>query len=152
MLPTKSHAPTTATLKIHRPALEKVGTILGPLWLLEGECLSVRHARYFRKLRKLDASLKEVSAELREILAEQACCQECAFTDAEWDRFEAERPDRLSDLDRVIRAEKEAQEERALAYQFTPDVDDAPHPVGVGSCDMAIHASNWTPGDERRGA
>lgn len=26
------------------------------------------------------------------------------------------------------------------------------HPVAVGSCDLAIHASNWAPCDERRGA
>lgn len=152
MLPNQSHTPTTATLKIHRPALEKVGTILGPLWLLEGECLTSRQARYFRKLRKLDASLKAAEAELRELIAE-SCCQECVATDDEWARFEAERPsDRLSDLDRVIRAEKEAQDERALAFEFTPGKDDAPHPFAGGSCDLAIHAGNWNFSDERRGA
>lgn len=144
------HSPVPATLKVHHAALEQVGRILGRLWLVEGDCLTVQHRDYLRKLQKLEAAHKEVSAELRDLAS--PCCHECASTTAEWDRFEAERPDRLSALDRVIRAEKEAQAERALAYSFTPDVDDAPHPVGVGSCDLAIHASNWTPGDDRRPA
>ncbi len=146
MLPNQSHAPTTATLKIHRPALEKVGTILGKLWLLEGECLTTQHQSYHKKLQKLETAFNEVVAELRDLAS--PCCQECRDTAAEWDRFEAERPDNLTALDRVIRAEKEAQSE-AHTWSFTPDVDAAPHPVGVGGCDVAIHANNSTSFDRR---
>jgi hypothetical protein len=147
MLPNQSHAPTTATLKIHRPALEKVGSILGKLWLLEGACLTVRHQRYLEALQKFEAAHKEVSAELRDLLAEQSCCQECKETAAEWDRFEAERPDNLTALDRVIRAEREAQSE-AHTWSFTPGVDE--HPIACGSCDVAIHAANSTSLDSER--
>lgn len=143
MLPNQSHAPTTTTLKIHRPALEKMGTILGPLWLVESECLTTRHERYYRKLRKLEASLREAAAELREILAE--CCQECLATDAEWDRFEQDRP---TPEERVRLAEREAMAE-AQTFSFTPDVDE--HPVACGSCDLAIHAgANTSLDGERR--
>lgn len=145
----RSHSPVPATLRIHRSALEQVATILGRLWLVEGDCLTVQHQAYLGKLQKLEAAHREAAAELRDL--DSACCRECQDTADEWDRFEAERPnDRLSDLDRVIRAEKEAQAERALAYEFTPDKDDAPHPFAGGSCDLAIHAANCTSFDGER--
>ena len=142
MLPNQSHAPTATTLKIHRPALEQVGRILGPLWLLEGECLTVRHLRYSRKLRKLTAALAAAEAELRDLIAE-SCCQECVSTAAEWERFEQDRPTgTLSPESRVETAELE---DRANGlYTHTP------HPFAVGSCDVAIHAGANTSLDSER--
>lgn len=126
MMPNQSHAPTPATLKIHHSALARVTQTLGPLWIAERDCVTTDHEAYRKKLQKLKVAVREVAA----------CCQECRDTNAEWDRFEAERP---TALERVRAAEEEAQAERkaiALAFSFNPDVDSAPvpfeHPDGCG--------------------
>lgn len=128
----KLHSPVPATLKIHSAALTRVTQTLGPLWMIEGDCVTAHHEAYRAKLQKLTADAREVAA----------CCQECLAADTEWAQFEQARP---TPEERVRLAEI-----ADLAYQFTPGEDE--HPVAVGGCDLAIHAGNWTPGDERRGA
>lgn len=123
------HSPVPATLKIHGSALARVAQTLGPLWLVERDCVTANHEAYRAKLQKLKDAAREAVA----------CCRECQEIAAEWDRFEAARP---SPEERVRLAEI-----ADLAYQFAPKEDE--HPVAVGSCDLAVLSANWEPQDRR---
>jgi len=137
-----------------------MGSVFGPAWQAENDCLSVKHPIVASKLQALQQSHAEAQAAVEQAVADGPCCEDCQKTADEWARFEAERPteDSLSALDRVIRAEKEAQDERAAKVEreafgpidgwfgFTPDVDEAPHPVACGGGEnpltLAIRESN----------
>ena len=107
MLRLHSHSPTPVTLRIHRAALDQVGTILGRLWVAESDCLTAEHQRYLCKLERLEAAYNEVVAELRDLHPEHACCLECLETAREWVRFEQDRP---TDIDMSPEAHVETAE------------------------------------------
>lgn len=165
------HAPTTNTIKDCRSGVLRAQANLG-LHILVG-CDSPALENASTKLAIIKNMLAGLERDLDEALAarqpgryqekvcyrDPACCPECAATDAEWARFEAERPSHLSGLERVRQAEKEALDEASLWHSFTPPMD---HPDGCGcpGCvnvalvsvrDQAIHAGANTVLDRRVG-
>lgn len=152
MLPNTTHAPTPATLEKLDTAAKHVQVNLRDHSLVQ--CYSHR----LRKIAGHLDMLKEVAEELRREIAEELhdrrylprIAAEIAagavhdgfslvMADDEWDRPADPSPEA-----RVETAEIEA---RANGwYSYTP----TPHPIGVGGCDLAIHASNSTSLDSER--
>lgn len=83
-----------------------------------------------------------------EIVARRStCCLECHATAEEWGRFEADREDTLSDLDRVLTAER-TQLNRGVDpepwHSWKGPMEEEIHPMGVGApTEAAIHAAAW---------
>lgn len=73
------------------------------------------------------------------------CCAECHATAESWGRFEAVREDALSQLDRVIRAERDqlhpdSDRDEAPWHSYSPPL----HPVAVGApTELGVLAGNW---------
>jgi hypothetical protein len=81
----------------------------------------------------LAAMERDLDAEIAR--REPGCCQECQQTQDSWDRA---GEDRLAQLDRVIRAEREGLE---AWHSFEPAAD---HPVACGApSEIAELAGNW---------
>ena len=110
------HSPTPTTLRIHRAALDQVGTILGRLWVAESDCLTVEHQRYFDSLVRLEAAYNNAVAELRDLHPEHTCCEECLETAREWVRFEQDRPTDTSPEAHVETAELECRANGDYTY------------------------------------